>query len=66
MRRVWAGNWSGLAGWLSTCRWGEVGGKIRTDGAVAQLGERPVCTREVGGSSPLGSTLTRPDRGLNF
>ena len=29
-------------------------------GAVAQLGERRLCKAEVGGSSPPGSTTTRP------
>jgi hypothetical protein len=28
------------------------------DGAIAQLGERLLCTQEVSGSIPLGSTIT--------
>jgi hypothetical protein len=31
-------------------------GKIASDGAIAQLGERLPCTQEVGGSIPPGST----------
>ncbi len=31
-------------------------GNLESLGAVAQLGERPLCKREVGGSIPLGST----------
>ena len=32
------------------------GGKRASDGAIAQLGERLLCTQEVGGSIPPGST----------
>ena len=30
---------------------------LRSQGAVAQLGERLLCTQEVSGSIPLGSTI---------
>ena len=29
----------------------------KIDGAIAQLGERLLCTQEVSGSIPLGSTI---------
>jgi hypothetical protein len=34
----------------------------RSRGAIAQLGERPVCIREVAGSNPAGSTSTSSPR----
>ncbi len=36
--------------------------QIRSDGAVAQLGERLVRNEEVSGSIPLSSTRLRPDQ----
>jgi hypothetical protein len=32
---------------------------LPSDGAVAQLGERRLCTAEVGGSNPPGSTINK-------
>ncbi len=32
------------------------------DGAIAQLGERLLCTQEVSGSIPLGSTIILDNR----
>ena len=34
----------------------------QTTGAIAQLGERLLCTQEVAGSIPVGSTSTRDFR----
>ena len=34
------------------------GGKKTCQGAIAQLGERLLCTQEVGGSIPPGSTIS--------
>ena len=40
-------------------RWTSFYGKLSTvAGAVAQLGERLVCNQKVGGSSPLGSSMS--------
>ena len=38
---------------------------IRIQGAIAQLGERLLCTQEVGGSIPPGSTTPSLWRGAN-
>ncbi len=34
---------------------------LQLNGALAQLGERLLCTQEVSGSIPLGSTINRPE-----
>ena len=36
--------------------------KKTSHGAIAQLGERLLCTQEVGGSIPPGSTITSNDK----
>ena len=54
---------AGILYWLPTGRgrssmlWcGMAAGKAGADGAVAQLGERLICTQEVAGSNPVSST----------
>ena len=39
--------------------------KINQQGAIAQMGERLLCTQEVGGSIPPGSTIVVLKRGFD-
>lgn len=41
-------------------------GKKTSEGAIAQMGERLLCTQEVGGSIPPGSTNPREKRRMYF
>ena len=42
--------------------WEKIFKKKKSSGAVAQLGERVPCTDEVGGSTPLSSTIYNEDK----
>ena len=66
--KSWQGSRSGRCGWITSflringSTFGVLFSFERSCGALAQLGERLLCTQEVSGSIPLGSIESKDSK----